>query len=216
MNSKSKVINLSILHLCIVVVFVIRQPIKDVDQSIGEHIPWIRIHIPPEVVSLAVVAIFDTIADIHNVRKIIGIHDSKFAVTFLGTFGHLANQLLLCLGQEVIGELVSLLLKSDECGLFHNNTRLEFRNGFVNRNIFVLKLFNELDKVLIGDAQVFFYPIIPIGIEVTERIVNDSVECAILLHIVQFDVRHGRSFDDESDPIHKLDKALHCFHHSLQ
>ena len=49
-------------------------------------------------------------------------------------------------------------------------------------NIFFLKFFNKLDKLLMGDAQVFFDPIIPIGIKVAQSIINRSIH-GIILHL---------------------------------
>jgi hypothetical protein len=149
-------------------IFVVSRFFKDIDKANGKDVSDLRVQVTPSIKSNSVIAIEDFTTDEQNVREVVAVHLEEFVIARIGT----AIEVFDLARNDPLLEIASHRLELSSVGFFHNGSRLVGCWFLVKTFLELLDKFLEL---LIGQSQVFFYPIIPIGIKVAERVVNHSI-----------------------------------------
>ena len=149
-------------------IFVVSRFLKSFDKANGKDVSDLGIQVTPSIKSNSVIAIEDFTTDEQNVREVVAMHLEEFVIPRHGTtievFDLASNDPLL--------EIASHRFEFGSVWFFHNGSSLDI--GWLFVKIF-LELFDKFLKLFIGQSQVFLDPIIPIGIDVAERVVNHSI-----------------------------------------
>lgn len=149
-------------------VFVVSRFFKDIDKANGKDVSDLSVQVTPSIKGRSVIAIDDFPTDEQNVREVVAMHLKEFVITRHGTtievFDLASNDPLL--------DIASHLFEFGGVWFFHNGSSLDIGWCFVKT---FLKLFDKFLELFIRQSQVFLDPIIPIGIDVAERVVNHSI-----------------------------------------